>query len=73
KRNVLKVGRGEFLEAEGNRAAYVVNDKLATRRAITTGATSVGEIEITSGLKEGETIVLSDTAPFQHAGKVLLR
>jgi HlyD family secretion protein len=73
KRNILKVARGAFLEAEGNRAAYVVDDKLATRRAITTGATSAAEVEITNGLNEGETIVLSDTAPFQHAGKVMLR
>lgn len=73
KRNVLKVARGEFLEAEGNRAAYVVADRMATRRAITTGAASVGEVEITSGLQEGDTIVLSDTSQFQHAGKVMLR
>jgi HlyD family secretion protein len=73
KNNVLKVQRGGFLEAEGGRACYVVDGKTATRREIRTGATSVGEVEILNGLKEGETIVVSDTTPFQHATNVMLR
>lgn len=73
KHNVLKVQRGGFLEAEGGRAAYVVDNKMATRREIRTGSTSIGEVEILNGLKEGETIVVSDTTPFQHATNVMLR
>ncbi len=74
KRNVLKVARGPFLEAEGGRAAYVVVDgKMAARRDIGTGASSTGEVEITSGLKEGETIVVSDTSAFGDAKNVMLR
>jgi HlyD family secretion protein len=73
KQNVLKVARGAFLESEGGTAAYVVDGKMATRRAIVTGATSVGEIEIVKGLKEGETIVVSDTSAFEDAKVVMLR
>lgn len=73
KRNVLKVTRGAFLESDGGRAAYVVEGKMAIRRPIETGATSVGEIEIVSGLKEGETIVVSDTSSFEDAKTVMLR
>lgn len=73
KRDVVKVARGPFLDAEGNRAAYVVDGKMATRREIETGATSVGEIEIVRGLKEGESIVLSDTGSFDDAKTVMLR
>lgn len=73
KRNVLKVSRGAFLEAEGGRAAYVVDGKMATRRAIETGATSVAEVEVVRGLKEGETIVVSDTTQFEDAQTVMLR
>jgi HlyD family secretion protein len=73
KRNVLKVQRGGFLEAEGGRACYVVDGKMATRREIRTGATSISEVEIVNGLKEGDTIVVSDTTPFQHAANVMLR
>jgi HlyD family secretion protein len=74
KRNVLKVARGAFLESEGGRAAYVVDDKnSATRREIVTGATSVGEVEIVRGLQAGERIVVSDTTAFQHAANVMFR
>ena len=73
KRNVLKVTRGAFLEADGGRAAYVVENEMATRREITTGSSSIGEIEIVKGLKEGETIVLSDTSVFGNAKNVMLR
>ena len=73
KRNVLKVARGAFIEAEGGRAAYVVDGNLATRRNIELGATSVGEVEVLKGLKEGETIVVSDTTPFQDAQTVMFR
>jgi HlyD family secretion protein len=73
KHNVLKVARGAFMEAEGGRAAYVINEKMATRRDIATGASSVTEVEIVRGLNEGETIVLSDTATFGHARNVMLR
>jgi HlyD family secretion protein len=73
KKNVLKAPRGAFVESGGGRAAYVVNGKLASRRAITLGAMSVNEVEVTSGLREGETIVVSDTTAFENANEVLLR
>jgi HlyD family secretion protein len=73
KRNVLKVARGAYLERGGGRIAYVVDGDLATRRAITTGATSIGEIEILTGLKEGEVIVTSDPSSFEDAKTVMLR
>ena len=73
KRNVVKVARGPFLEAESSRAAYVVDGQLATRREIEVGASSVSEIEIVRGLEEGESIVLSDTSSFNDAKTVMLR
>ena len=59
--------------SDGGRAAYVVDGKMAVRREIKTGATSVGEVEIVSGLDQGETIVVSDTSSFQDAKTVMLR
>ncbi|HEV8631350.1 MAG TPA: efflux RND transporter periplasmic adaptor subunit [Thermoanaerobaculia bacterium] len=73
RRNVLKVPRGPFLEALGERQAYVVEDGVAVRRPIQVGSVSIGEVEITSGLREGDEIVLSDPAPFENAQRVLLR
>jgi len=73
KKDVLKVARGAFVESGGGRVAYVVNGKLAARRPITLGVTSVNEVEVLSGLREGETIVVSDTTPFENANEVLFR
>lgn len=72
KPGVLKVARGPFLEAGGGRKAYVVAGGVAEVREITTGAVSVSEVEILTGLREGEEIVLSDTAEFLGAARVLL-
>ena len=73
KDNVLKVRRGPFLEAGGGRKIYLVEDDLATLRQITVGATSITEVEILSGLEEGDTIVISDTTRFRDAKAILLR
>jgi HlyD family secretion protein len=71
--NVLKAPRGPYLEIGGGRQLYVVSNGIATLRPITVGAVSVSEVEITSGLVEGDEIVLSDTTDFQGAKSVLLR
>lgn len=73
KPNVLKVPRGPFLESGGGRQIYVVNDGMATPRSITTGAVSVSEVEIVSGLSAGEKVILSETSEFGGAKSVLLR
>lgn len=73
RRDVLKVARGPFLEALGERGAYVVDDDTAELRPIEVGSVSVSEVEIASGLREGDQIVLSDPAPFQGAKKVSLQ
>ncbi|MCB1692048.1 MAG: efflux RND transporter periplasmic adaptor subunit [Pseudomonadales bacterium] len=72
KADVLTVARGAFLQSGGGHIAYVVDDGVARRRAIRTGATSVSRIEVTSGLAEGETIVTSDTTQFAGEDQVLV-
>jgi HlyD family secretion protein len=73
KKNVLKVARGAFVDTTGGRAAYVVDGKIATRRDITLGASSVSEVEVLQGLAEGETIIVSDTSVIGDSKTVLLR
>lgn len=57
--NVLKVERGPFVEQSGGRYAYVLNGSTAVRRPIQTGVSSLGEVEIISGLQPGDRIVVS--------------
>jgi HlyD family secretion protein len=70
KPDVLKVARGPFLETQGGRFAYVIDDGEAVRRPITVGATAVGAIEILEGLAEGERVVISGTDLFEDAERV---
>jgi HlyD family secretion protein len=73
KENVLKVRRGPYLEAGGGRRIYRVEGDLATLQSIAVGLTSITEVEVLDGLREGDTIVLSDTSRFADAATVLLR
>jgi HlyD family secretion protein len=69
---VLKLPRGPFVDSGGGRSAYVVEDGVARRRAISVGVISVSEVEIVSGLSTGERVVISDLSPFSTASTVLL-
>ena len=70
KPDVVMVSRGPFLEDQGGRYAYVVQDGIAVRRPITVGATSVSAIEILEGLQPGERIVIAGTDNFENAERV---
>ncbi|HEY5948534.1 MAG TPA: HlyD family efflux transporter periplasmic adaptor subunit, partial [Kofleriaceae bacterium] len=68
--NVLKVERGTFLEAGGGHSAYFVEDGVAERRPIQTGAVSIDAVEILSGAKAGDQIVVSGADAFRDAERV---
>ncbi|MFL6576462.1 MAG: efflux RND transporter periplasmic adaptor subunit [Povalibacter sp.] len=69
---VVKVARGQFLDSGGGRLAYVVQDDIATRAKIQTGATSVSEVEILEGLSPGDHIIISSVGEFDRAETVRL-
>jgi len=70
KPNVLMLPRGPFLENEGGRHAYLVRDGIATRVPIQVGATSISAVEITSGLKQGDKVVVAGTDAFNNASRI---
>ncbi|XLZ68258.1 efflux RND transporter periplasmic adaptor subunit [Massilia sp. SR12] len=70
KKNVLMVPRGPFVESEGGRYVYLVQDGIAVRTPIQMGATSINAVEITSGLKQGDKIVIAGTESFESAKRV---
>jgi HlyD family secretion protein len=70
KPNVVMLARGPFVESEGGRYAYVVKDGTAVRTPITIGSTSISSVEILSGLKPGEQVVISGTDTFKNAERV---
>jgi HlyD family secretion protein len=70
KQNVLKVERGPFVEAGGGNVGYVVVDGIAERRTIKLGAIGLDAVEISSGVMEGDDIVVSGTEGFKNAERV---
>ena len=72
KDDVLTLRRGPFLENRTGRVAFVLNGDIALRRDVVTGSVSVAEVEVLSGLAEGETVIISSTTEFANAQSVLL-
>lgn len=70
--NVLMVERGSFIDSGAGRIAYVVRNGMAQRTPIQVGATSLSAVEIVSGVKDGDRIVISGTDAFNGAEKVVL-
>lgn len=71
--DVLMLARGQFLDSGGGRVAYVLDGEgLLQRRTIAIGARSLSAVEITSGLHEGESVVISGIDAFRGADTVLV-
>jgi HlyD family secretion protein len=71
--SVLTLQRGQFLETGGGRVAYVVReDDIAERRQIAIGGRSLSAVEIISGLKEGDQVIISSIDQFRGAETVLI-
>ena len=56
--NVLKVASGALFRKQGGRAAFVVRNGRAQTQDVTAGLASGTETQITSGLQEGDSLVL---------------
>lgn len=72
KENVLKIKRGSFLDSSGGRFAYVVNGDYALKKNVIFGLRSVTEVEVVSGLKEGDKLVISNVESFANFNKIYL-
>ncbi len=64
--DVLSVRAGNFIDESGGQYAYVVRDGVAVKTAVRLGARSVDRVEILSGLKPGDRVVVSGAENF-HA------
>lgn len=72
RKNVLKVERGPFVEQSGGRYAYVMDGRSAIRRPVQLGLSSLGEVEIRSGLQPGDRVVVSGSDLFGDAQRVTI-
>ncbi|PPV06926.1 ABC transporter, permease protein [Xanthomonas bromi] len=70
RRNVLKVERGPFVEQSGGNYAYVMDGNTAVRRPVKLGVSSLGEVQVLSGLQAGDRVVVSGADNFGDAARV---
>ncbi|MDT9001818.1 efflux RND transporter periplasmic adaptor subunit [Paucibacter sp. APW11] len=69
---VLTLPRGSFIEEGGGRWAYVLQDGVASKRAIRLGVQSLSKVEVLEGLKAGERVVISGADSFHGAERVAI-
>ena len=72
KQNVLMVRRGQFYQSGAGKLAYRVDENIAKRISVISGATSMTHIEMIEGVKEGDTLVVSDLEVFDNKAQALL-
>lgn len=72
RKNVLRVARGEFVASGGGRIGYRLEQDVAVRTPLELGALSVQWVEIISGAKEGDELVVSSLTEFKDAARVRL-
>ncbi len=65
--DVLSVRAGTFIEESGGQYAYVVRDGVAVKTPVRLGARSVDRVEILSGLRAGDQVVVSGAENFHAA------
>ncbi|MGK2856888.1 MAG: efflux RND transporter periplasmic adaptor subunit [Thermoanaerobaculia bacterium] len=71
--NVLKIERGPFATGARREQVFVVGGDEATRRDVELGAFGREEIEIVSGLAEGDEVIVSNTSEIRHAGSIRIK
>ena len=73
--NVLYVGRPAFGQAQSTVSMFRVSPdrQEAARTPVVFGRSSVNTIEITSGLREGDQVILSDTSAWDNYNVIRLR
>ncbi|MCC6462539.1 MAG: HlyD family efflux transporter periplasmic adaptor subunit [Saprospiraceae bacterium] len=71
KKNVVRVKNGPAFKGSTVQDVFVVGpDGKATRRTVHTGLSNFDWVEITSGLKPGERVIISDMSAFQHSTSI---
>jgi HlyD family secretion protein len=70
--DVLKLKRGAFVQSGGGQTIYLVEDDTGVRTTIQLGARGLREVEILSGLAEGEEVIISSIDTFNGAELVFI-
>lgn len=70
--NVLRLPRGAYLDTDNRQSVFRVSGNKAERVPVKVGALGTELVEIMSGLKEGDEIIVSDTSSLRGAQLIYL-
>ena len=72
KARALRVARGPFVD-DSSRRAFVVRGDRAVRVPLVLGLAGVEQVEIVSGVSEGDELILSDMRDYLHLEQITLK
>jgi HlyD family secretion protein len=72
KSRTLKVKKGVFASTEGKPELFVIRDGKAVKTRVQPGLSNAEYVEIVSGLKEGDEVILSNMSSYAHLEQVRL-
>lgn len=70
--NVTWLRRGSFADEQGGTAVYRMKDGIAEKVPVRLGARSLDKVEVLSGLKPGDEVVISGADAFNNAARVAI-
>lgn len=70
--NVLRLPRGAYLDTDNRQSVFRIKGNKAERAALQVGALGSDQVEIISGLEEGDEIIVSDTSSLRSAQIIYL-
>lgn len=73
KRDVLYVERPAFARSQSRAALYVLDGREATRRDVQFGRASTRYIEVASGMRQGDRVIVSDPSAWEGHDTILVK
>lgn len=70
--NALQVPRSAITESATGTSVFVVEDEIGIRKQVETGFSSGGMVEITSGLSDGESVIIIGHVGLKNEAKVVI-
>lgn len=73
KKDVIKIPQEAIVNIEGHDYVFVIKNNIVSKRKITTGFRNPNEVEVLSGAKEGEEVVLNPPLELKDKAQVVIK
>ncbi|MDI6782062.1 MAG: efflux RND transporter periplasmic adaptor subunit [bacterium] len=73
KKNVIKISQEAIVNIEGKDYIFVIKDNIVSKRELTLGFRNPDEVEVLSGIKQGEEVVLNPPLELKDKVKVVIK